>query len=278
MLNFVGADGCIFVYIGDEMFSIKREHPQYAEINELLDRDTQEDDEKARELITRRQNKPLDPAEQIPIVGDTVKYRGRTFDEPVMADIIRRLENVDNKAVRKFVGRCCANPNPGSIRALLAFLKHKNLPLTENGRFLAYKAARPDYYDIYSRTYLNRPGITLRIPRSDVEYNDQLACSYGFHVGTYEYASSYGTSSCGDSARIVLVEADPYHVVSVPRDGEQQKLRLCQYTVLCDFEEILSHNDVYDAEGKAMSFTRYLADVRNKEESSGFCFKQARCK
>ena len=65
------------------------------------------------------------------------------------------------------------------------------------------------------------------MPRSEVDENPDNHCSSGFHVGAWEYASSFGE-------RVVLVEVDPADVVSVPNDYNAQKCRVTKYKVLSD--------------------------------------------
>jgi hypothetical protein len=71
------------------------------------------------------------------------------------------------------------------------------------------------------------------MPRSSVDDDFRNHCSYGFHVGTLEYATKWGP-------RCVLVKVDPADVVSVPSSCECQKLRTSRYTVVCEYQGALT--------------------------------------
>lgn len=71
----------------------------------------------------------------------------------------------------------------------------------------------------------NRVGSVITMPRSEVQYDPGVGCSYGLHVGTRTYAMQW--------APILLrVKVNPRDVVSVPFECESQKMRVCEYTVL----------------------------------------------
>ena len=83
----------------------------------------------------------------------------------------------------------------------------------------------------------NQVGDYLEVERSDVDDNRERGCSSGLHVGSFDYAKGFG--------RITkLVEFNPKDAVSVPSDCEYQKLRVCAYTVLEEYEH---EEDIDDA-------------------------------
>jgi len=87
-----------------------------------------------------------------------------------------------------------SNPSMTSRNELFLFLEAANLPITEDGCFLAYKAVTSDFKDKHSRKFDNSPGVTLEMPRRDVDDNREQTCSYGFHAAAYEYAKGFITS------------------------------------------------------------------------------------
>lgn len=70
----------------------------------------------------------------------------------------------------------------------------------------------------------NLPGSVIEMQRAKVEANPAVACSVGLHVGTWEYASSFGTT-------VLQVTVHPRDVVSVPTDCNGQKMRVARYKV-----------------------------------------------
>ena len=129
---------------------------------------------------------------------------------------------------QKFWFRCLLNPRPESIVDLFRFIEHHDLVITEDGKFLGYKAITHNFRDKYTNSIDNTIGTIVTMPREQVEYNPDRACSTGLHVACYNYAKNYMCP--GD--RLVIVEVDPANVVSVPRDSNSEKIRVCEYKVV----------------------------------------------
>lgn len=133
------------------------------------------------------------------------------------------------------------NPSRNSVQQLYKFLEHRSMPIDDNGHFLAYKGVRDDYMDCHTGTFSNVPGTTHSVPRNQVDDDPNVGCSYGFHVGSLAYARSFGV-------RCVIVRVNPAHVVAVPHDCNFQKMRTCEYTVMCDYVAPLTDNYAYENE------------------------------
>jgi len=163
------------------------------------------------------------------------------FGEEVHGVVVQRILDmlvigIDCTHIFKFILKLNKNPSKRAVDELYTFLEHKHLPITTNGNFLAYKAVRHDYSDKHTGKFLNTIDAVLEMPRNKVDDDKEVGCSYGFHAGTYEYASNFA----GGNDRLVLVEIDPADVVSIPVDCEFQKLRTCRYKVVQEFDRPLS--------------------------------------
>lgn len=139
-------------------------------------------------------------------------------------------EGVSYAHLENFWKRCLVNPNRGSIEQLYRFISKNKLTITPEGKFIAYKGVRNDYLDCYSQTFDNHPGNTIQMPREGVAFNPKESCSTGLHVACLSYAKGYGS-------RVVAVLIDPADVVSVPFDSDAQKIRVCRYSVIRDWDE-----------------------------------------
>lgn len=135
------------------------------------------------------------------------------------------LENKDPTTLFKFWERLQRNPSMRSVEQLWNFLQHRNIPLSEKGTFFAYKGVNQNLTDCHTGTIDNSPGKTHEMPRNKISDDPRHECHEGFHVGALEYAKSFGQ-------RVVICEVDPEHVVSVPYDHSSQKMRVCKYTVV----------------------------------------------
>ena len=184
------------------------------------------------------------------------------FGDQVHGVIAERVLNLLNVGINctnvfKFMVKLQNNPSKRAVDELYTFLEHKNLPLTENGNFLAYKAVRNDFTDKHTGKFLNTVDSVLEMPRNKVDDNKEVGCSYGFHAGTLEYASDFASGN----DRLVLVEINPADVVSIPTDCNFQKLRTCRYKVVSEYERPLTE-PVYESRFQ----TDDDVDIWNDEE------------
>lgn len=184
------------------------------------------------------------------VVSADVSYKGQPLPEVLKQKLIQMYKagatNFDH--LFNFIDNLLANPDENSREQLYGFLEHKNMPITDNGTFIAYKGVRGDYYSITGNTstvvlegkvdsaghILNELGTTIRVRHEDVENNPNVACSQGLHVGSYEYAKGFKSQE----GRLLAVEVNPKDVVSVPVDCACQKCRVSSYKVL---NEVTAH-------------------------------------
>ena len=141
----------------------------------------------------------------------------------------------------KFLERLLQNPSKRAVTELYAFLEHRNMPLTSDGFFRAYKGVRANYHDKYTGRFNNSVGQKLSMPRFEVDDDARQACSTGFHAGSLKYASDWA----GSDGHLMVVEIDPADVVAVPFDCSCQKLRTWRYTVVDELKERLPMSDTY---------------------------------
>lgn len=166
------------------------------------------------------------------VVKDGVLYiQDKKVPEEVYSTIkpVLASQPEDSDRVIAFFNRLAKNPSKRVFETLFMFLEHNCIKLREDGSVLAYKAVRPDLYDLYSNKIKNKIGATITMPREDVNDDPNQTCSHGLHVGALEYAEQYGS---GRDSVILEVSVAPEDFVSVPTDYNGQKARTCAYTVL----------------------------------------------
>ena len=142
---------------------------------------------------------------------------GKTID-----DLLHFLENVMSNPTRKTVYR------------LFDFLRANDIEITKDGYFTAWKVVTSNFKDCHTRTIDNSIGVTVEMPRHDVEDDDSITCSSGLHVCSRSYIRHFANGS----DRLVKVKVHPADVVSIPVDYNDAKMRVCKYTVL---EEVTSN-------------------------------------
>lgn len=177
-------------------------------------------------------------------------------NEPIHNTLTNRIvemanEGFDIAPMCHFLGRLEKNPSYRAVTELFSFLEKGNLPITEDGYFLAYKKVRSDYLDVHSQSVLNKPatlltaeeraslpvtknGVTVDIvdgktvvtmPRNKVNENPNVSCSHGLHFCSRSYLSVF------NGERILVLKIDPADVVAIPTDYNETKGRCCRYII-----------------------------------------------
>ena len=161
--------------------------------------------------------------------GGKISFDGEQLPEKLNERIVGVASaGGDPSSIMRFWERLQKNPSWRSVNQLYPFLQHTGIPITEEGKLLAYKSVREDGKDHYSGKIDNTVGAIIREPRNKISDEPNDGCSFGLHVGALEYVQSFGA----ESRKIIICEVDPEHVVCVPKDSSYQKMRVCEYKVL----------------------------------------------
>ncbi len=199
--------------------------------------------------------------EGVEIVDGVLYYRGEVLDTyPARKAVEFVKQNLPHEPLINFLSRMETNPSYRARQELYGFLEANNMPLTPEGRFLAYKKVKKvqktseneepvlniressrqgvdapvyTFVDIHTGEINNNPGTTVRMPRNRVDEDPARTCSHGLHVCSYQYLPSFGGSHWN---AVVAVEVDPADVVAVPHDYHNAKMRVCKYRVLEEIE------------------------------------------
>lgn len=155
---------------------------------------------------------------------------------PLASAIVTRIikmheQGMPSTPLGNFIANLYFNPSSTAVQELYGFIESCELPITEDGHFIAYKIVKSDYMDIYTGRMDNSVGKILSMPRNMVDDNRDNTCSYGLHFCSKEYLNSYGTASRNDD-RCLLVKINPADVVSIPSDYNNAKGRTWKYEVV----------------------------------------------
>lgn len=129
-----------------------------------------------------------------------------------------------------FIENLMKNPSKRAVDELFGFIEACDLPITEDGHFLAYKRVREDYKDVHSGTMDNSVGNVVEMERNLVDEDKSRTCSAGLHFCSYEYLKHFS------GERIVVVKINPADVVAIPIDYNNSKGRTCRYEVVEEME------------------------------------------
>ena len=216
----------ITVVHGGKTYAISKGSPQFLNLRKALVDERWDDVPKH---LTVSRSLEAWARDKFTLERGTFLYEGKELPKEFNNRIISMATgNEDPEPLFKFWERLQRNPSFRSVQQLWGFMVQKGIPLTKDGCFLAYKSVTESFMDHHSKKIDNTPGTTNELPRNQISDDPNLECHFGFHVGAIEYARSFGS----DNRRIIICKVDPADVVCVPRDCSSQKMRVCKYRVV----------------------------------------------
>ncbi len=210
--------------------------------------------------------------ERVVVAHGQVWFEGEPVHSSLASTIVRyATEGRDTAGLIKFMERLASNPSRNSRDQLWDWVQAGGLQVDAEGYFLGFKGvdcvldvhitnedddnaivhSTVNYRSrtqgdatsdgvFYSNDYIpQNVGSVVTMPREDVQDDPSEGCSFGLHVGTFDYAHGFGSVT-------LEVKVDPADVVSVPKDSGGAKLRCCKYEVIAVHEHPTP--EVYDFE------------------------------
>lgn len=263
-------DGTMTVVLNGTVHTVDTSHPNYTKLREAFKAKDWEQFEKLVNVV-QTVAKALGDNKTVEVKGNEILVNGSPLHNTLTSRILTMLnEGFEIGPMVKFLENLVKNPSSRAISELYDFLDHKNLPITEDGCFLAYKSVGGDWYSKAAGTLkliqgksnsrgqiFNGIGEVIECPRNQVDDERQHECSHGLHVGCLDYSGPQGWYH-NPNDHVLIVKINPADCVAVPRDHNAQKLRVCKYEVVGEFKGALnkpvykqneeySHDDDYEA-------------------------------
>lgn len=183
----------------------------------------------------------------VKIEDGIVYFRGEAVNKNLGTHLIRLWEAGESyKPVVKFLERLYNNPQPESREMLWDWISTRNLTICKSGHVIGYKGVRDDYSssrkgegDLVNGEpvdlVINAPGNVVEKARDGVEFNPEVECGRGLHIGDFSYAKDWAGQFA--DGKIMEVLFDPRDVVSISRDAQGRKIRSCRYKVLREVKQ-----------------------------------------
>ena len=244
MKYIISDSGVVNAFVGGEAYTFDKNHHNYNSLIRHLKGGNVEHFEAAYDVASSVEHF-CDG--YVHVKNGTLNWNGIPMPELFTDRILdMKKEGFNFDSMLNFMCNLNDNPSDKSILELFDFMQNKNLPITQDGHFLAYKAVSSDFKDIYSGSIDNNVGEVVEIDRSKVDDNRNRHCGAGLHVGAIDYVTSYGginldnhdDNDSDGGNQIVICKVNPADVVSVPSDARFQKLRACRYEVVAIFEDV----------------------------------------
>lgn len=222
----IQGDNIIVVHQGRSFNVSRGSHPNYDAVIQAI-RDEAWDG--IMDLVDIRASVVRFTHGHIQVTDRGLTYRGQPVHGALVERIFTMMETgMPILAMVRFLENLMENPSARSIDQLYGFLSKNNLPITEDGYFLAYKKVRSDYRDIHSGTIDNSVGKTISMPRDQVDDDPNSTCSRGLHFCSEGYLGHFGNLT----DPVMVMKINPRDVVSIPTDYDGSKGRCCQYQVV----------------------------------------------
>lgn len=240
MKYIIANDGNVTAVVSGQTYNFGKAHPNYNKLINHLKNNNVEHFEACYDIVSHV-NAYCEG--YVNCEHGTLSWDGIKMPEMFTGTILDMVkQGFPFEPMLNFLDNMSQNPSDHAIVELFDFMENKHMPITMDGCFLAYKAVRNDYKDIYSGTFNNNVGDICSVPRNQVDNNRDNGCGKGLHVGAIDYAKSYGgidSDSDNDGGnQLVICKVNPRDVVSVPSDHKFQKLRTCRYEVVAKFDTV----------------------------------------
>ena len=164
---------------------------------------------------------------------EEVLYKNQEVPLYLATRIISHFKNkVPVEPLMAFAEKLMDNPNVDVREDLYKWVENGNMPIFDDGDFMAYKTIRADYTPIHHGPYgrVQRPGMVVEMPRNECNGDRDMTCSTGLHFCSYDYLPNFGASNLNQ--RVIVLKINPADVVAIPTDYNLTKGRTCRFEVI----------------------------------------------
>ena len=229
----ITGSGKIAATINGQSYTIDTDHPKYKQALEAV---RSKDWTGFINLINiSKQVESYFNGCDVEIVDGAINYNGQVIHNTLTKRILNFMrDGLPHEPLLNFFKNLMENPSKRAVDELYDFLEAGELPITEDGHFLAFKNVRSNYLDIHSGKFDNSVGKVCEMPRNAVDEDKERTCSYGLHFCSIAYLPHF---SDGDNGKTMIVKINPKDVVAIPADYNNTKGRTCRYEVVAEYKD-----------------------------------------
>ena len=229
----ITGSGKIAATINGVSYTIDTDHPKY---KQALDAVRNKDWNGFINLVNiSQQVQSYFDGTDVEIKDGSINYHGQIIHNTLTKRILSFMrEGLPHEPLLNFFKNLMDNPSKRAVDELYDFLEAGELPITEDGHFLAFKNVRSNYLDIHSGRFDNSVGKVCEMPRNGVDEDKERTCSYGLHFCSIKYLPHF---SDGENGKTMIVKINPKDVVAIPADYENTKGRTCRYEVVAEYKD-----------------------------------------
>jgi len=228
----ITGSGKVCAVINGQSYTIATDHPKYKQVIEAI---KQKDWNLFEKLVNISKQVENYASGGVSIQDGAVIYNGEVIHNTLTNRIVKFMgEGLPFEPLVKFMENLMQNPSKRAVDELFDFMDAGEMPITEDGQFLAYKNVRSTYMDIHSGTFRNQIGDVCEMPRNRVDEDKDRTCSSGLHFCSINYLPNFADSNGG---KTMIVKINPKDCVSFPVDYNNTKGRCCRYEVVAEYKE-----------------------------------------
>lgn len=222
------------VTVSGREFTWAKDHPNFEKVKEAIRASASAEEIEALMDVRGSLLKATASYGNVRIEGDTVYYKDRPIHNTLTERILQHLnEQLPVEPLLRFADNLFKNQRKSAVDSLYDFLESNKIPITDDGCFLVYKKVNENYRDYYSGNFDNSVGSSPEVAPWEVEEDRERTCSKGLHVCARHYLPAY----YGGSGHVMVCKVNPEHVVAVPRDYNNSKMRVFKYEVIGELNQ-----------------------------------------
>jgi hypothetical protein len=276
----ITGSGKIAATINGVSYTIDTDHPKY---KQALDAVRRKDWTGFVNLVNiSQQVQSYFDGTNVEVKDGSINYHGQVIHNTLTKRILNFMrDGLPHEPLLNFFKNLMENPSKRAVDELYDFLEAGELPITEDGHFLAFKNVRSNYRDIHSGSFDNSVGKVCEMPRNGVDEDKDRTCSAGLHFCSIKYLPHFTDS---DGGKTMIVKINPRDVVAIPADYNNTKGRTCRYEVVAEYkddwrskiqrEESGWDSDLYSSDGGDYEFDDECDYSNGCDENHCFCEDQ----